>query len=106
MYEWLENLKVGDKVIVDNWGQSIGTVERVTATLVIVGSCRYRKRDGYQLGGSSYSRGLIREPTPERLAAVRHAVLAKRFSKTEWHKYSLEDLEKVAALLAAFPVTP
>lgn len=54
MRESLENVKVGDKVVVHRRsGNVIGTVHRVTQTMVMVGNNRFKKKNGDMVGGSS-----------------------------------------------------
>lgn len=54
MRESLENVKVGD-VVITHRGQEKGVaiVTKVTATQIVIGDDRYRKRDGDMVGGSS-----------------------------------------------------
>ena len=54
MGESLENVKVGDVVIEHcRWENVIATVTKVTATQIVIGGgYRYRKKDGYIVGGS------------------------------------------------------
>lgn len=54
MRESLENVKVGDVVIEHcRWKNVIATVTKVTATQIVIGGGdRYRKKDGYMVGGS------------------------------------------------------
>lgn len=59
MGESLENVKVGDVVIEHcRWENVIATVTKVTATQIVIGGDRYRKKDGYLIGcaGSWYHR--------------------------------------------------
>lgn len=59
MRESLENVKVGDVVIEHcRWENVIATVTKVTATQIVIGEDRYRKKDGYLIGsaGSWYHR--------------------------------------------------
>ena len=59
MRESLENVKAGDVVIEHcRWENVIATVTKVTATQIVVGGDRYRKKDGYLIGsaGSWYHR--------------------------------------------------
>ena len=54
MRESLENVKVGDKVVVHRRsGDVIGTVHRVTQTMIMVGNNRFKKKNGDMVGGSS-----------------------------------------------------
>lgn len=64
--EWLDSLKAGDEVLYSaGWGtvQCIETVERTTATQIILGRAKFRRKDGGRVGGASHRYGFIREPT-------------------------------------------
>lgn len=51
MRESLENVKVGDVVIIHkSHHREVGKVTKVTATLIHAGNCRYRKKDGNIVG--------------------------------------------------------
>lgn len=57
MRESLENIKVGDVVIEHcRWRIAVVKVTKVTATQIVIGENRYRKKDGYLVGctGSWY----------------------------------------------------
>ena len=77
--EWLQNLKAEDKVYIDGrYGSAgvIGRVFRVTKTMIVVASpqgfnTRYRKEDGFSVGEDSYTGGIIRELTQERIDEVK-----------------------------------
>jgi hypothetical protein len=101
MSEWTDALKAGDRVIVASgyYGESLATVDRVTATQVVVGNSKYRKCNGYLVGGDSWSRHRIDEATPERVAKIRRATLAAKLAGTKWHELSLAELEKVVNLV-------
>lgn len=54
MRESLENVKVGDVVIVHRRsGDVIGIVHRVTQTMIMVGNNRFKKKNGDMVGCSS-----------------------------------------------------
>ena len=104
--EWLAGLKVGDPVIVESTHIGgiayLATVERLTATQIIVGGtrARYRRQDGYRIGPYSYHRSWIEEPTPEARAEIRQTELLDRFRRRGcWDKLPLDTLEAVAELL-------
>lgn len=73
---WLLNLKPGDTVIINPGGafsrQAAKTVDKITATQIVIGTARYRKSDGYRMGeGTSYgARAYITPPTVEKLAEI------------------------------------
>ena len=53
MRESLENVKVGDMVIErSRWRIAVAKVTRVTATQVVIGENKYRKKDGYLVGST------------------------------------------------------
>ena len=68
----LENLKVGDKVIVGGVyiHNRISQVERVTKKYIIVESVKYSKAFGWVAGCSSYSANHIRPATEEDIRRV------------------------------------
>ena len=69
----LENLKVGDKVIVGGVyiHNRISQVERVTKKYIIVESVKYSKAFGWVAGCSSYSANHIRPATEEDIRRVK-----------------------------------
>lgn len=68
--EWLQQLKPGDEVFEPSGlaGFKPATVDKVTATQIIIGPCRYRKADGGRVGASRYSWDEIRPLTDENAA--------------------------------------
>ena len=53
MRESLENVKAGDVVIEHcRWENVIATVTKVTATQIVIGGDRYRKKDGHLIGSA------------------------------------------------------
>lgn len=48
MSNWIDDLKLGDKVIV--WNDSVATVDRMTTLHVVVGGRKYRRRGGMLVG--------------------------------------------------------
>ena len=52
----LENIKVGDKIIVNYiFEERVVTVSKVTKTLIIVGDRRYNKNNGFTYGRRGYN---------------------------------------------------
>lgn len=72
---WLNELKPGDEVIQRSGGwvpcRYIRKVGRVTATQVIIGTQRFRKSDGWEVGRSAFTGGRIEEANDENLKKVR-----------------------------------
>lgn len=107
--EWLNNLKVGDEVVVSEGGIANrvfrSTVERLTKTLIFIkGGQKYRRRGGHSPG--TWDTGFLLEPTPENLEQVKESTLkimrrslARRLREYTWHKLPLETLEAIEKLL-------
>ncbi len=105
MNEWLENLKVGDTVIVSggdlNSRDYVSTVVRFTKTLIIVNNQRIGvkfRRDGRSRGGGFHPLWL-QQPTQEALDEIMQTTLAIRCSRHDWKSLPLETLREVAGLL-------
>jgi len=99
---WTNELKAGDKVIVsDHPYEYIRTVERVTKTQVVINhsSSKFRISNGRLVGGSSWDRLLLIEPTPERIEKIIKKNirndLVKRFRKINTDHLSNVQLEKI-----------
>lgn len=78
--DWLKSLAVGQKVIISTGnvyrGERLATVDRLTATQIVVGEHRFKRDSGWMIGGSRWETTWLQEPTPERLKliALRKAV--------------------------------
>jgi hypothetical protein len=108
---WLAALKEGDRVVLEvgRSGTSYAArVARLTATQILVPTpgrpdftMRFRRETGDEIKarGAWDAPNRIVEPTPERLAAIRHRRLADRLRRTVWQQESLATLEAVAAAL-------
>lgn len=64
---WLQNLKTGDKVVVESrYSRKILTVDRTTETQILVGSDRFKKSNGREIGSSDvWDITYLKELTPE-----------------------------------------
>lgn len=73
--DWLAELKAGDTVILSGFGgaDTLGKVDRVTATQIVVNTLRFNKDNGSKRGGSSRWAGRIHlvQPTPERVEGIK-----------------------------------
>lgn len=66
---WLDNLKPGDEVfVVGSYDVARETVERVTATQVVLRNClsRYRRSDGKMIGAISFVPPVLEPITDEK----------------------------------------
>lgn len=102
--ENLEDIKVGDKVILANARiKRVETVTKVTKTLVIVGNRRFKKDGGFEYGGRPFEMMHICKVTPEVLAEIeaenKRNDLINKIVRYPWNKLSTEELEKVYKLI-------
>jgi hypothetical protein len=112
--KWLEDLKVGDKVIEDLHfdGKSISTVVRFTKTMIIVKSPRgYEnryKRDGFapNAGSREWSSHMIREATPEALAKFEEeryrTVFQNKLSYLSWADVPLDRIKEIREIIEPY----
>ena len=105
------NLQVGDKVIVGGrTAERVLVVERVTKTQLILSSTisRFRRDNGWQIGGGAWSKDYLIEATPEKLREVcdknERLRLLARLRKYPWGDLSANDMKRVFAILP--PVEP
>jgi hypothetical protein len=109
--EWLENLKVGDNVLYSGRYREyfVGTVTRITKTQVIVKinayENKFRKKDGFVVGGDIWNTSLIREYDENILETQkkeeRRKSLISEIRNTGLGKLSLEALEGIHAKITA-----
>ena len=98
MSEWLDNLKVGDKVVIGGGPMAITTVGRLTKTLIITkGGTKFRRRDGTSPG--EWTTGFLQEPTQEIVEQIKQGNLASKLRGYDWRSLPLEILVKVYNLL-------
>ena len=101
----LENLKVGDKVIVGGVyiHNRISQVERVTKKYIIVESVKYSKAFGWVAGCSSYSANHIRPASEEDIRRVEEETekrnIVKYLTKTHFEKLSLTTLIAISDII-------
>ena len=96
----LENLKVGDLVIVvGNFASKLSKVMRVTKAQILVDNRHYWKKDGRLVGRSGFCYGRIKPATDEDIESIN-----KREQKEEliafirrnvWSNLSLESLQTI-----------
>ena|SRR5579864_1931692 len=109
--EWLDNLKVGDKVIEDLHfdGKCVSTVLRFTKTMIVVKNpkgyeSRYKK-DGFSSGASSrsWTSHMLREATPEALVQLEEEryrkVFQNKLSSLLWADVPLDKIKQIRELI-------
>lgn len=101
--KWLDNLQVGDKVLIRT-RMSIGitTIEKITKTRRIVTKNGYRfNADGSEYGrGSSWGYYGIEPVTDNVIQELKMRKIAKELGEVNWHKVSFANLEKIAEILS------
>lgn len=105
--EWLESLKVGDKVFVrGHFTKAIRPVEKINKGSIKVGGTLYNKTDGYQKGGDVWYRTYIEEVTDDILKEVQRENKAMNIEMMlhglDCKKFTLEQLEELEALIKKF----
>ncbi len=102
LYEWIKNLKVGDKVFVCwRMGRSLKTVEKITPKGYIkVGGSLYNA-DGSERNSDIWSRCYLSEATPEAIRLFTEQATIKRAIKLmqETKEITLEQASKIIDLL-------
>lgn len=99
---WLNNLKVGDKVIVENMNwKRITTIEKITPTrqIKLVGYNR-RFKDGSQIGSYGYNVPWLSEWTQEKenvimINATKKRELLTHIKNCDFSMLSINTLEKI-----------
>lgn len=84
--EWLDNLKCGDTVIVDDDRKSIrvDSITHATATTVKVGIYVFQRKTGRYPKSQQSSFGpwpIIKEPTPELIAKAHDQLLRRKLTR-------------------------
>ena len=111
--DWLQKLKVGNKVLVQgsglNRGSTLGTVVRITKNFIVVNSnnfdSKFRKESGWATGDSYYSSQLS-EATPEALAQFEEeryrAVFQNKLRNLSWADVPLDRIKQIRELVEPY----
>ena len=107
-YEWLQNLKVGDKVLNSNGRYGVDvvlTVRKITSAQIVVGKSRYWKKNGEVVGGttSRWNTNRLIQATPERLEEIRAEQDLRRLINsirdTKWRELTIDQLTRIEAII-------
>jgi len=102
MDKWIENLKVGDKVLCDD---NLIEVTAIHKLHIVCGGSKFKKLNGQKVGSTGWYSSYIREATPERIAEIAEKeVRGKLLREIRDHNFrsgSTETLQKIVALLDA-----
>lgn len=106
MKNFIDGLKPGDTVIVSKLNLSgvLKTVERITKTQVILSSgSRFRKKDGFEVGGDIWNTYHLEEVTPEKVSKIHYnkerEQLSLKLKCLNWHSLELSTLREVAEII-------
>ena len=102
---WLENLKVGDTVSLND---RLNKVSRLTPTQIILESGgRFNRKSGRRVGDSgSWSIACIHEADDAEIARLRHMRLVAKLGNFNWRSLTLETLVAVNAIVAQAEAAP
>lgn len=82
MSEWLNELKAGDRVVVSTgYGyrrEHLSSVTKVTATQIVCGTSRFKRSNGYVVGGDTWNRACLVQPTTDVLERVEERQLREK----------------------------
>lgn len=88
----LKDLKAGDKVIIYNrWNERIGTIDKVTKTQIIVNGYKYRRENGSQINGDTWTPSRIAVYNEEEANRIRKNQLMNNM-KRYIENFTLEEL--------------
>ena len=102
----LENIKVGDKVIIRGntaFSTTIAEVTKVNKSTFVAGHYTFKKQSGSQYGGDTWSRVYASLATEEDIAKVTAEAERRRIVYTlrsfDFYKLSDEDLKKIYSIV-------
>ena len=99
--EWLESLKVGDKVCVEGRlsGVRIVEIERITKIYFIINDEKFRRVDGYKLGCDSWNFIQVKPITDEVRASILSRRLEVKIHNGGLRKLPLDGLKAIEGLV-------
>lgn len=104
MNDNLINVKVGDVVLIKNFGLSnerLAKVEKVTKTQIHACNIRFRISDGCEVG-TGWGKAILRIPTEEDITRVVNANKRRKllsYIKENIEKCSLSDMEEIYKIM-------
>jgi hypothetical protein len=97
--EWLEAVKVGDRVFVSNRWDGIrpSVVTRLTKTQLVCGDDeRFRRSDGTSVGGGQWHRTYLYEANEANKTAYAHQVALAALGRMNWSFLDQADAIEIA----------
>lgn len=97
----LENVKVGDKLLVRNnvYWEDIEIVERVTKTLVITKRHRFRIKDGFSVSPNQWINVYAKPATPEDIERNIRRENIRFCKETDYDKLTDSQLERIINII-------
>lgn len=104
MRESLENVKVGDVVIEHyGWRIAVAKVTKVTATQIVIGVNRYRKKDGWIVGSGPWDLRWITIPKESEIEELKRQKfiedVVSRLNKLTARDITYEQAVKIKEML-------
>lgn len=82
LIQWLESLKAGDEVAVENRGAyCIKIVHRITATQILTKNGRYAKKDGLEIASGIWHKSVLEPVTDEIRCSIKRRLLANKVAQ-------------------------
>jgi hypothetical protein len=101
----LDNVKIGDKLILNNGGHCrIIEVDRVTPTMVVAAGVKYSKKTGREAGlHSTWGFGSISPATDQQIAEIQEAdrrkhmvtMITRTCTRNQLNNFTTEQLERI-----------
>lgn len=100
----LSQVKTGDRVVILHRGEAfaIKTVDHTTDNYIVLGSTRYRRRDGASVGSGSWDSPCIALPNDRYAEQITRSRAIARLARFDWKSLSTQTLTNVLALLPPF----
>ena len=102
------DVKVGDLIIIrSSYRNSIEKVTSVAKTIFCAGGRRFRKDNGYEYGGGTYSRTFAKKATDEEIEKIRNEEIRERYyvmSKNILRACypSIDDIKEIYSILQKY----
>lgn len=105
--EWLAGLKVGDEVVIQEYGHCrLAKVTGVSRTRIKVAGLEYTRKNGLRYGGGAWTSSWVEMPKPETRHKLRVEGVRYALKGWEWSDVPEEKLFRIEAILKEQPDPP